>query len=364
MTNVIINDGTCINAYYDPMGFITDGCHKIWLIRDEHDMSDMATAGWQESDLRDIHALPDVWRNSCPLRFIQTGTLDDIVPQGHTAEEVEVRIVEEDETRRLATAKLMRAALAKDGDKGNERREAMLDDLSGALADIVCRHGLEWNRREHECLGTGVELEREGNPATAAVYIRRTGDGDMCAEAMLHIPNKTGQDGTQVIGLLGPTMFGTCPLGITSADGLASAMAAALGISRLPKLPPAGTYGPTAKRMAEWQDSIDRRFNAMSERNRRERLIEPGEEAFHIAHRGYVTEDQVREVLPSKMELHRYIILSDDAPDEDEASLRWDDPDFWNDQRAALAVEADDGSGCYFTDDCGWEESDYTDAED
>ena len=78
MTILIIN-GT---AYLNPKGFIADRCHKIWLIRDEADMADMRTAGWTDADVSDIHDLPEAWMDSCPLRFIQTGDLNDIVSQG------------------------------------------------------------------------------------------------------------------------------------------------------------------------------------------------------------------------------------------------------------------------------------------
>ena len=91
MTILIIN-GT---AYPNPKGFIADGCHKIWLIRNETDMKDMRKAGWDDTDIRDIHDLPEVWADSCPLRFIETGTLEDIIPQGYETDEAHIQLVDD-----------------------------------------------------------------------------------------------------------------------------------------------------------------------------------------------------------------------------------------------------------------------------
>ena len=91
MTILIIDD----IAYMNPRGFLYDGCHKIWLIRDTADMEDMRTAGWSDTDMYDIHGLPQAWEDSCPLRFIQTGDLNDVIPQGRGPEEARILVIDD-----------------------------------------------------------------------------------------------------------------------------------------------------------------------------------------------------------------------------------------------------------------------------
>lgn len=61
--------------------FFFDGCHKIYLIEDEQDKLDFFNKGWSEEDIYPIDNLPNIFDNSCSLRFINTCKLKTIVPQ-------------------------------------------------------------------------------------------------------------------------------------------------------------------------------------------------------------------------------------------------------------------------------------------
>lgn len=61
--------------------FFYDGCHKIYLIETPRDKKDFLSKGWEESDIYPIDQLIEIYRNSCPLKFINTCNLETIVPQ-------------------------------------------------------------------------------------------------------------------------------------------------------------------------------------------------------------------------------------------------------------------------------------------
>ena len=61
--------------------FFFDGCHKIYLIETPHDKKDFLSNGWEECDIYPIDQLIEIYRNSCPLKFINTCKLETIVPQ-------------------------------------------------------------------------------------------------------------------------------------------------------------------------------------------------------------------------------------------------------------------------------------------
>lgn len=72
-----------------PLGFLYDGCHKVTLVLDQADMDYMRGLNWSEDDVRPLSELPDVWVETCPLRFIGgTGAKNwkDYVEQGEYAE--------------------------------------------------------------------------------------------------------------------------------------------------------------------------------------------------------------------------------------------------------------------------------------
>lgn len=62
--------------------FFFDGCHKIYLIETPRDKKDFLSNDWEESDIYPIDQLIEIYRNSCPLKFINTCKLKTIVPQG------------------------------------------------------------------------------------------------------------------------------------------------------------------------------------------------------------------------------------------------------------------------------------------
>ena len=61
--------------------FFFDGCHKIYLIETPRDKKDFLSNDWEESDIYPIDQLIEIYRNSCPLKFINTCKLETIVPQ-------------------------------------------------------------------------------------------------------------------------------------------------------------------------------------------------------------------------------------------------------------------------------------------
>lgn len=62
--------------------FAYDGCHKIYLLDSIQDDGQARGLGYE---VMPIDYLPCIWSNSCPLRFIKTWRLEDIVEQGESA---------------------------------------------------------------------------------------------------------------------------------------------------------------------------------------------------------------------------------------------------------------------------------------
>lgn len=61
--------------------FFFDGCHKIYLIETPQDKKDFFDRDWEESDIYPIDQIVEIYRNSCPLKFINTCSFKTIVPQ-------------------------------------------------------------------------------------------------------------------------------------------------------------------------------------------------------------------------------------------------------------------------------------------
>lgn len=61
--------------------FFFDGCHKIYLIETPQDKKEFFNRDWEESDIYPIDQLVEIYRNACPLKFIDTCSLKTIVPQ-------------------------------------------------------------------------------------------------------------------------------------------------------------------------------------------------------------------------------------------------------------------------------------------
>ena len=61
--------------------FFYDGCHKIYLIETPQDKKVFFSRDWEESDIYPIDQLIEIYRSSCPLKFIDTCKLKTIVPQ-------------------------------------------------------------------------------------------------------------------------------------------------------------------------------------------------------------------------------------------------------------------------------------------
>jgi hypothetical protein len=62
--------------------FFFDGCHRFYLVEDEEDLTCMENDGWDlTQNLHPIEDLPTLWETSCPLRFISTVKLVEVVPR-------------------------------------------------------------------------------------------------------------------------------------------------------------------------------------------------------------------------------------------------------------------------------------------
>ena len=62
----------------------------------------------------------------------------------------------------------------------------------------------------------------------------------------------------------------------------------------------------------------------------------------------YVTAEQFADVLPSPLLANRFVIMSF-GYDADQASLHWNDMDYWSDEAAETAITDGDEDGCYWT---------------
>ena len=51
--------------------FLYDGCHKFYLLKSGKLTTDMKDNGYEQSSIYPIDVLPDMFWDSCPLRFIE-----------------------------------------------------------------------------------------------------------------------------------------------------------------------------------------------------------------------------------------------------------------------------------------------------
>lgn len=63
-------NGICIDNY---IGFVFDGCHKIYLVKHE-DISSV-NEKWGKTSIYNMEGLPKCYKYSCPLRFISSWDL-------------------------------------------------------------------------------------------------------------------------------------------------------------------------------------------------------------------------------------------------------------------------------------------------
>ena len=77
-----MSDVVKINGEYvtDAIGFVYDGCHKIYLVFNDKDITRAKSYGYNE--VYPMSKLYKTFRDSCPLRFIQAlEDYHDVVPQ-------------------------------------------------------------------------------------------------------------------------------------------------------------------------------------------------------------------------------------------------------------------------------------------
>lgn len=62
--------------------FLFDGCHKFYLLESGTLTKNLKDSGWEQKDVYPIDVLPDMYSESCPLRFIsEAETFKYFVPQ-------------------------------------------------------------------------------------------------------------------------------------------------------------------------------------------------------------------------------------------------------------------------------------------
>ncbi|OZG59904.1 hypothetical protein BLEM_2079 [Bifidobacterium lemurum] len=250
------------------------------------------------------------------------------------------------------------------------RLEPEARELAEALADIIHQQNAQVVRLSSE---RGVRLQRLDDWAQQGdhpekeyrymeVIIGKDWRGECNAKALMHITRDGKGMGAGILGRLpiGHAADPYDPSESVDADAFAADVVKLLGVPMRPPIPPAGSYGPGIERMGAWEKRISDRLYALSEENLRTRAIEPDEECYHVGLGSYVTEEQMDEVLPEGIEHDRFVVIACRAVDDDEASLNWNNDDFWA-SRVDSAIEEDDGSGCYWT-SCSWDEIDYLEA--
>lgn len=60
---------------FEATEFFYDGCHKIYVADNAEGYRQMYDAGWDDDDKYPITALPAIWTETCPLRFIASADL-------------------------------------------------------------------------------------------------------------------------------------------------------------------------------------------------------------------------------------------------------------------------------------------------
>lgn len=74
-------------------GVAYDECHKIYIIEDAKDREEAEKLAYR---VFDMEALPNIWADSCPLRFIQNWKLNKVyVGQEESATFEQVTLAEE-----------------------------------------------------------------------------------------------------------------------------------------------------------------------------------------------------------------------------------------------------------------------------
>lgn len=71
------------NQSIDALGFAWDGCHKIYVLRNQEEQAELIDLGYGTYEPQE---LPDVWARSCGLRFVSSGDLtEQYIAQGEDA---------------------------------------------------------------------------------------------------------------------------------------------------------------------------------------------------------------------------------------------------------------------------------------
>lgn len=67
-------NGICIDDY---IGFVFDGCHKIYLVKEEDipSVNEKWGDGHEDEPVYSMKDLPECYKNSCPLKFISAWDL-------------------------------------------------------------------------------------------------------------------------------------------------------------------------------------------------------------------------------------------------------------------------------------------------
>lgn len=68
--------------------FVHDGCHKFYVVTNDESRENLLYKGWNADGFRPVAELPELWEQSCPLRFIHSADLvDTYVSQDDSCED-------------------------------------------------------------------------------------------------------------------------------------------------------------------------------------------------------------------------------------------------------------------------------------
>lgn len=60
------------------IGFIWDGCHKIYIIQTPEELEESKLYGYTMDDFYIMERLKEIYEKSCPLRFIESFDLQNM----------------------------------------------------------------------------------------------------------------------------------------------------------------------------------------------------------------------------------------------------------------------------------------------
>ena len=77
----------------DGIGFIWDGCHKIYIIQTPEELEESKQYGYTMNDFYIMERLKEIYDKSCPLRFIESFDLQNMKVYAPQCSDVVITII-------------------------------------------------------------------------------------------------------------------------------------------------------------------------------------------------------------------------------------------------------------------------------